>query len=155
REHPETATFVGVDDYDDRLTDGSAAAVSRRRQHVKDLLRELQAYDPRRLNAQDRLSRRMLIEDLRLTDAFNALYGSLPFVGAGGWLVVGPQSGPQFTYAAMARATPFRDARDYERYLKRLAAMPAALAQMTETMRVGMRSGWMPPREIMASVPSQ
>ncbi|HEY2929371.1 DUF885 domain-containing protein [Piscinibacter sp.] len=154
-EHPEFATFVGVPGYDDRLTDQSPAAVMRRRDHLKSVIDELQRFDARRLNTQDRISRDLMVEDLRLEDAFNALYGPLPFSGIGGWLQVGPVRGPQDLYAALAKAAPLRNVRDYETYLKRLAAMPLALAQATAMMRAGMQSGWMPPRTSMSRAPSQ
>jgi uncharacterized protein (DUF885 family) len=155
QEYPESATFVGVDDYNDRLNDRSAAAVARRKAHVRDAIGVLQRFDAKRLNAQDRLSRELMLEDLHMLDAFSALYGDLPFFGQDGWLAVGPSYGPQFGFAALAKAAPMRDARDYERYLARLAAIPAALTQMTDAMRAGMRSGWLPPREVMARVPAQ
>jgi len=155
RESPEYATFVGVEGYNDRLSDASPAAVARHKAHLKALMRELQAFDAARLNTQDRLSRALMLDDLQRTDAFNALYGPLPFFGSGGWLIVAPTGGPQHSYASLAKAAPFRDSRDYDNYLKRLAAMPAALAQMNASMRSGMASGWMPPREVMARVPAQ
>ncbi|GEM_PF-3808825 len=127
KESPESATFVGVEDYNDRLSDRSAGAVAARRAHLKALVRELQGFDSRGLNTQDRISRSMMLEDLRLTDAFNTLYGPRPFAGNGGWLVVSASSGPQHLYPALAKATPLRNTRDCENYLKRLAAMPQAL----------------------------
>ncbi|WP_372525100.1 DUF885 domain-containing protein [Piscinibacter sp.] len=155
QESPEFATFLGVEGYNDKLSDQSPAAVMRRRAHLRSVIAELQRFDARRLNAQDRLSRDLMLEDLRLTDAFNALYGPLPFSGLGGWLQVGPVDGPQDVYAALAKAAPLRNLRDYEDYLKRLAAVPLALEQATALMRTGMNSGWMPPREAMSRVSSR
>ncbi|TMH12059.1 MAG: DUF885 domain-containing protein [Betaproteobacteria bacterium] len=155
KESPEYATFVGVDDYNDRLSDRSPAAIARRKAHVKALIGELQGFDPRRLNSQDRVSHALMLRNLRLTDAVNALYGALPFNGLGGWLVVAPIAGPQHSLAALAKASPFRHARDYDNYLKRLAAVPLAFEQLTALMRAGMQSGWMPPIEAMARVPAQ
>ncbi len=155
KEHPEAATYVGVDSYDDRFTDHSPEAVARRRAHEKAVMAELRAFDPRRLNAQDRVSRELALEQLKQNEALRALYGPLPFEGLEGWLVVSSTGGPQHDLASLAKAMPFRDAAGYERYLKRLAAIPRLLGQMTAQMREGMRSGWMPPREVMSRVPSQ
>jgi uncharacterized protein (DUF885 family) len=155
KESPEYATFVGVDDYNDRLGDLSSAAIARRKAHTKALIGELQRFDARRLNTQDRISRELMLGDMRLNDEINALYGPLPFNGLGTWLVVAPTAGPQHTLAALVKATPFRNARDYDNYLKRLAAVPQALEQLTALMRAGMQSGWMPPLEVMARVPAQ
>jgi uncharacterized protein (DUF885 family) len=155
RESPEYATFVGDERYADKLTDVSPAAVQRRRAHAQKLRAQLQAFDALRLNTQDRISRAMMLESLRLTEAFNALYGPLPFNGAGDFVIVAPNGGPYSLYAALAKATPFRHGRDYQQYLARLDAVPEAMAQMTAQMRAGLQSGWVPPREVLSGVPAQ
>jgi len=155
KEFPEYATHIGVSDHDDRFTDHSPEALARRRAHEKAVIAELRAIDPRRLNTQDRISRALALEQLREKQEANALYGALPFEGLDGWLAVSSTEGPQHELVALAKEMPFRDAAGYERYLKRLAAVPRLLAQLTAQMREGMRSGWMPPREVMSRVPSQ
>jgi uncharacterized protein (DUF885 family) len=155
KESPESATFTGIEDYNDRLADRSPAAIAARKAHMKTVARELQAFDPRQLNTQDRISRAIQLEDFALAEAYDTMYGALPFGGNRGWLIVGPSAGPLHLYPALAKATPFRDVRDYENYLKRLAALPRVLQQETVLMREGMRSGWLPPAEAMTTVPSQ
>jgi uncharacterized protein (DUF885 family) len=83
------------------------------------------------------------------------MYGPLPFSGKEGWVVVSASRGPHHLFPALAKATPFRNPRDYDNYLKRLAAMPLAMTQMTALMREGMRSGWLPPADAMSEVPRQ
>jgi uncharacterized protein (DUF885 family) len=154
RESPEDATFLGIDEYNDRLTDRSPAAVARRTAHVGALIAELERFDPARLSTQDRISRDVLLSDLRLAREEAALYGALPFgSGNDAWLPLSPMHGPQQTFAYLGRAAPFRNVKDYDAWLKRLEAMPLALQQMTATMRAGMKSHWMPPREAMQRVP--
>jgi len=53
---PEWATMVGVDDYDDRLTDLSPDAIARRKAHAKALVGELEQFDTQDLERSDRLS---------------------------------------------------------------------------------------------------
>jgi uncharacterized protein (DUF885 family) len=155
QEHPESATYVGAEGLNDRLTDNSLAAVERRKQHVPQLLRELQRFDRVKLNAQDQLSLALMRSDLQQQQRSDAFFNSLPFGGLFGWNVVGPGHGPQHSYPSLAKAAPARNLRDVEDYLKRLAAMPAAMAQMTAQMRAGMRSGWLPPAAVMQRVPGQ
>src|SRR6185369_10499415 len=93
-EHPEQATFLGMPGYDDRLTDLSAAAVARRRAHVKEVGDELRRFDPQALNTQDRISRAILLDSVDLTLQQNELYGSLPFTEEDGWLPVSSMFGP-------------------------------------------------------------
>lgn len=154
-EAPESATFFGIEGYDDRLSDRSPAAVARRKAHVREVIAELERFDPAKLSTQDRISRNIMLDQLGLSRAINDLYGDLPF-GAGfgdSWLTLSPIFGPQQLYSLLSKATRFRDARDYENYLKRLDRIPAALEQMMDRMREGMRSGWMPPRAAMTRVP--
>lgn len=154
-EHPEGATFLGVDGYDDRLTDQSPAAIARRKGHAKELIAELGRFDPKALNTQDRISRDVMLASLTLVQEENALYGDLPFSEEDGWQPVSPMDGPQQNYAYLVRATRFLKARDYENYVKRLNAIPTALAQQVDIMRTGMKSGWMPPQAAMQAVVGQ
>lgn len=156
-EFPEVATLQGNHAFNDRLHDKSPAAIARRKARVKAVLRELEAFDPARLSGQDRVSLAMMRDDLRRRDAMNALFAGLPFGdGPGdGWLQVSPSFGPHNFLAMVARATPFRDARDYERYVKRLEAVPRVVGESIAVMEAAMRAGWVPPRAAMLRVPAQ
>jgi uncharacterized protein (DUF885 family) len=156
QEFPEEATYLGIEGYNDRLHDASAEAVGRRKAHVKAVLAELATFDPTNLSAQDRISLAMMAYNLRRQDALNALYGELRFgAGRDGWLQITTASGPHSAFQSLAKATPFRNARDYDNYLKRLDALPLAIEQTTQILLAGMKSGWMPPRVAMARVPGQ
>ena len=156
REFPEYATFLGVDSYNDRLRDRSPEAVARRRAHVTATLADLAVFDPAKLSTQDRVSLAMMTDNLRRASALNALYGELPFGTSGdSWLQLTPASGPHVNFQSLVKATPFRNVRDYENYLKRLQALPRTVQQTTATLEVGVRSGWMPPRVAMLRVPGQ
>ena len=156
QEFPEEATFLGIEGYNDRLHDASALAAARRKAHVKSVLVELAAFDPKKLSAQDRISHSIMVYDLRRQDALNALYGDLPF-GAGndGWLQLTTSDGPHSDFQSLAKAMPFRNVRDYDNYLKRLEALPLLIEQTTQIMQAGMKSGWMPPRVAMVRAPAQ
>jgi uncharacterized protein (DUF885 family) len=155
REHPESATDEGRKDFDDRLTDLSPAAIARRKAHVVRAIATLDSFDARRLGAQDRLSRDIMLGDLRLQAEINRLYGDLPFDGLDDWLYVSPRGGPHAQYIHLVNATTFDARRDYENYLKRLTAIPTQMAQTEALMRVGMRTGWMPLRDAIEGVPAQ
>ena len=153
-EHPESATFLGIPGYESRLTDLSPAAVARRKAHVKKVIAELRRFDPKTLSTQDRISREVMLDGLVLSDQQAALYGSLPFADAfGGWMPISTMHGPHSLFAQLGRATRMRDARDYDAYVKRLGEIPRYLGQQIDTMRAGMRSGWVPPRITMERVP--
>ncbi|HEX3060679.1 MAG TPA: DUF885 domain-containing protein, partial [Usitatibacter sp.] len=152
-EHPEQATFLGIPGYDDRLTDISDAAVARRKAHVKEVAAELRKFDPKTLNTQDRISRAILLDSTELEMQQDALFGALPFSEEDGWLPVSSMNGPQNGYPYLARATQFRKSADVANYVKRLDGIPTRLEQMMARMRMGMKSGWMPPRAAMGQVP--
>ena len=137
------------------MTDLSVPAIARRKAHVKALIRSLERFDPARLATQDRISRDVMLEDLRLEDELNGLYGDLPF-GADqtdGWMQVSSMRGPHLFAGSLVHGTRFASARDYGNFVRRLEAFPRFLAQSTALMEAGMRSGWMPPRAAMARVP--
>ena len=155
-QHPEQATEYGIEGYDDKVTDLSFAAIAARKAHIKAAIAELERFDPARLSTQDRISRDMMLYDLRMDDAENALYAGLPF-GAGfgdGWMKVSSMHGPQTFLTQLSQATRFATVRDYENYIKRLEKVPSRLAQTTELLRAGLKSGWLPPRAAMTRVPS-
>lgn len=154
-EHPEFGTFLGMEGYDHRLTDQSPAAVARRKANLRKVITEVKRFDPKALNSQDRVSREMLLYSLTLAEEQNALYGDLPFTEEDGWQPVSPMDGPQQFFPYLAKATKFRNARDYENYLKRLDALPVLLGQQMDTMRVALRTGWLPPKPAMTAVVAQ
>ena len=155
REQPEEATYDGVNDFNDRFADLGFAAIERRKAHEGIVIAALERFDPKTLNTQDAISRDLMLDDLRRSREINALYGSLPFDGLGDWLYISSTGSPMQSLVSLSKAMPFATTRDYENYLKRLAAFPRKLEQITALMREGMRSGWMPPRAIMDRVPAQ
>lgn len=155
KEQPENGTELGLEGYDDRWTDHAPAAVARRRAHTLAAIRELERFDPKKLNTQDRVSREVMLFNLRLAAQEDRIYGKLPFGGGSGWVVASTMNGPQFTVPFVVKATRFRTARDYDNYLKRLEALPTVLQQAEDRLRAGLASGWVLPKQSIARVPSQ
>ena len=154
-EFPERATFLGIEGYDERLADRSPSAVARRKAHARELVGELERFDPARLSAQDRISREVALYNARLDVEENAIYGDLPFSVTDSFMPVSSTGGPHSGLVNLAKATRFRTERDYENYLKRLDAVPRLIEQHIATMRAGMKSGWMPPAEAMTKAAAQ
>jgi len=152
-EQPEVGTYLGLDGFDHRVSDLSPPAIARRNARIARATAELKAFDPAKLNNQDRVSREVMMETLERMARERALYKDLPFGPNDSWMRVSSMGGPQLTWAFIVKATRFRGTADYENYLKRLGQLPRQFAQDIELMRVGMKSGWMPPREAMQKVP--
>jgi uncharacterized protein (DUF885 family) len=147
RENPEFATLVGDDRYNDRLTDMSAEAIARRKDETRVLLARLRTFDARRIPGEDRVSLAILESQLAARVRVDAFPGER--------MPVSQTGGPQLDFSLVVKSTPFRNAADYERYLKRLRALPAQLAQLEALMRQGLASGWVLPGEAIARVPEQ
>jgi len=147
REFPEFATFLGDDRYNDRLTDLAPDAIERRKAYRKDLLARLSRIDPRRLSGQDAVSYAVMKSSLERRIRVDAFPDDR--------MPLSPMGGPQLEFALLAKSTPFRTARDYERYLARLGALPAQLRQIEALMRQGLASGWVLPAEALGRVPAQ
>ena len=154
-QHPESGTFLGLPGYDDKVTDFSPKAIATRKARMTRLRKELEAFPAAKLNTQDRISRELMLHNLRMTEEENALYGDLPFgAGPDGWMQVSSMHGPQNFLTQLVQSTRFAAPVDYENYLKRLDKVPRALGQMMDIMRAGLRSGWVPPRDAMTKVPA-
>ncbi len=64
-------------------------------------------------------------------------------------------NGIHLDLASMYAQMPFRTTKDYENYLARLHAVPAALDQTIVVMRLGMRDHMMQPRYLLEKVPAE
>lgn len=139
--HPEFATAIGDNRYNDRLTDYSVESITNEMEYDRRLIASLRTFNSAALSADDQLDKRLLertidtrLEDDRLKN----------------WeMPVDQMNGPHLEYAELPENTPFKTVRDYENYLARLLELPRAFAQITEDMRLGMRDNLMPPRYLL------
>ena len=146
KEDPISATFSGVHDYDDRLTDISPAANRKSADARRRFLERLRAIDPDRLDQQDRVSYRMF--EARMVDVIEG-------AELGGWeMPIDTDSGFHSSMAFVPRVMPFDNARDYERYIARLEAIPDWFDQQMANMRAGLERGFTQPAEILGPVGS-
>src|SRR5918999_6530309 len=56
RQYPESATWLGDNRYNDRLTDLSPEAIERRKAHEREMLTRIQRIDPKQFSGQDAIS---------------------------------------------------------------------------------------------------
>jgi uncharacterized protein (DUF885 family) len=147
REHPEYATYVGDARYNDRLGDQSPAAYAREAAHTGLQLRRLQAIPETGLSEQDRVSRQMMVQQMQSSlESFRLKEWEMP---------ISQINGIHLDLASMYAQMPFRTTKDYENYLARLHAIPAALDQTIAIMRLGMRDHMMQPRYLLEEVPAE
>ena len=146
-QYPEFATYLGDDRYNDRLTDQSLTAIEERKAHEREMLELVRRVDRSRLSGQDLLSYDLFLRDKRLeVEGQKFLLELIPLT---------QMSGPQLEFPQLISATPFRDAKDYEDYLGRLAAFPRLVDQTIALMQRGLETGWVAPAVPLRSIPAQ
>ncbi len=145
-EFPEFATYVGVHDFNDRLTDVSVAAHKRRALMWLDILDELEAIDREALSREDQINYSLFERQLR-----DALAG----FEFGAWQIpMNADSGFYTAFARLPSAMPMRTVEDYENYVARLTAWSGHVAQQIENMRIGLERGMTLPRVTLAGIPA-
>jgi uncharacterized protein (DUF885 family) len=144
RTHPEFATAVGDNRYNDKLTDYSAQAIAKEAEHHRHILDDFLSIDPRGLSKEDQLDRTLMVRALQTAaDGERFKNWEMP---------VNQMNGPHLEYASLAEDMPFKTGRDYDNYLARLRGLPNLFAQVTANMRSGMRDRLMPPRYLLEKV---
>jgi uncharacterized protein (DUF885 family) len=144
RVHPEFATALGDNRYNDRLDNESAEAVQSELEQTRKFLARFEAIDPSGLSQQDKLSRELMIRELRLDlEGARFKHWEMP---------VNQRDGPHLDFPDLITITPFNTTKDYENYLSRLRQIPNVFDQVMANMRLGMRDGLMPPRYLLEKV---
>ena len=133
RDYPTFASTLGIHDQDDKLGDISLAAEDRRVAEAQAFLARLNAIPDAGLSPADRVNKAILRRGLEEYIEGNR-FGQrmMLFTNRGGW---------HQSLADLSENLVFRNATDYENYLKRLAAYPAyndeALSISTRAMNEG------------------
>lgn len=146
-QYPESATLLGDNRYNDRLTDFSFEAIERRKAHEREMLDRIQKLERSQFAGQDVISYDLFLLDKKLNvegQRFPAEY-----------MPIDQMNGVQITLGQLAGSTPFRNAKDYEKYLARLAAFPRQIDQLIALMKRGIETKWVPPAAPLRSVPAQ
>jgi uncharacterized protein (DUF885 family) len=145
--HPELATYVGDPRYNDRLSDLSAQAVAVEEEEDKRQLALFSAIDSTGFSSEEQLNKELMIRGLRQSIEDTRLKG---------WeMPVDQMNGIHLGLASLPSAMPFNTVKDYENYIARLHAIPRALEQTTEVMKLGLRDRLMPPKYLLEKVGEQ
>ena len=147
QQYPESATHLGDNRFNDRLTDYSTEAIERRKAHERDMLDRVQKINRSELDGQDVISYDLFLQDKKLNVEgmrFPAEY-----------MPIDQMNGVQIAFGQLVGSTPFRNAKDYDAYLARLSAFPGQIDQLIALMRRGMETKWVPPAVPLRSVPAQ
>jgi len=147
RTHPEMATYIGDNRYNDRLSDHSAASYARELEHAKQTLQSIESISTDGFPPQEQLNKLLMVRGLR-EDIESAAFKD--------WeMPVDQFGGIHLSYAALPSSTPFRSVKDYEDYLSRLHQIPRLLEQIIANMQLGLGDGLVPPRYLLEKVAVQ
>lgn len=145
--HPEFATYVGDTRYNDRLTDFSPQAIAAEIDEERRTLAAFTAIDASGFSPEEVLNRQLMMRGLQEDiDAAPFKRWEMP---------VDQMNGIHLEYASLPSQMPFKDVKDYENYTARLNAIPHALEQVIEDMRLGLRDRLMPPKYLLEKVVGQ
>ena len=145
--HPEMATFIGDNRFNDRVSDYSPEFFTEDLEHAKQTLRAIEAIDTAGFPLQEQLNKTLMVRSLR---------EQIESYGFKDWeMPVDQMNGVHLTYAVLPSTTPFRSVKDYEDYLSRLHQIPHIFEQIVADMQLGLRDGLIPPRYLLEKVAVQ
>jgi len=145
--HPEMATYVGDDRFNDKLGEYSAAAAKISAEHAAAQLRRLRQARVDGLAENEKISRDMMLRELSAeVESYRLKEWEMP---------VNQKNGVHLEIAGMYSQMPFQTATDYRNYIARLRAVPRVFDQVMSVMRLGMHDRLMQPRYLLEKVATQ
>jgi uncharacterized protein (DUF885 family) len=139
--NPEFASTIGDTRFNDKVSDYSVKAYNESLERGQNFIMRLAAIDPAGLNDQEQLSRDLLLRTL-VDDQEAAQYKE--------WEMPVTQMGGIYDrYPQLVAQLSFKTVKDYDDWIARLHAIPAAFSQITENMSIGMEDKRTPPRYLM------
>ncbi|PRC94239.1 DUF885 domain-containing protein [Solimicrobium silvestre] len=145
---PETATTLGDNRYNHKLSNTSLAAARVYNKHQQDMLKEALKIKRDSLSGQELISYDQFVLEKQQAIRAAELY---PYTVQ----PITQIDGLQITLPSLVSQTPFNNAFDYHNYLARLHAIPAYVDGIIEQLQENMKTGWVAPKVIIAPVPGQ
>jgi uncharacterized protein (DUF885 family) len=157
--YPEIATLVGFPGHNNRWMDDSPSGIEKRKKHLADSLATLKGISRDALPPGEQLNYD-LYKQLLETSQQGLQYGDdpLPFrfvVPHNLWMPINQMEGLQQESASTLANTPHQSVAEYEIVLQRLKALPTAVDQQVELLKVGLAKGYTPPKIALRDVPKQ
>ena len=138
---PEFASIIGDARYNDKITDYSVKAENAWLQRQQEFLLKLAAIDPAGLSQTDADSRAILMRDLSEDiEASQFKPWEMP---------VNQMGGIYSSYPRLVAGLSFTTAKDYDDWIARLRAIPAAFDQVSTNMSIGVEDHRVPPKFLL------
>ncbi len=147
RTHPELATFIGDNRYNDRLNENTPEFYARQVEYARHELEIFQAIDGTGFPEQECLSRDLMIRDLK-EQIEGARFKD--------WeMPIDQMNGLHLALASMPSNVPLKTAQDYRNYISRLHQIPRVLDQAIANMRLGLADHLVQPRYLLEKAAAQ
>jgi uncharacterized protein (DUF885 family) len=147
RDSPLAATEYGDYRYNDKIDDLSPAHALRTEKELETFRARVNAIDVTGFPEQDQLNKTLLAYQI---------HDELEAIALKNYEMPLDQiNGIHLYFAQLPSLVPLDSVKHYEDYLARLRAIPAALGQLIESLKLGERDGLMPPRFLLEKVAVQ
>ena len=141
KQSPEFASSIGDKRYNDQISDFSVKAINAWLEIEQGFLLKLAAIDPTGLTDQEKTSRELLMRD-SADDEEGAEFKS--------WeMPVNQMGGIYATYPRLVAQLSFTTVKDYDDWIARLRLIPAAFAQVSNNMSIGIDDKRVPPKFLL------
>ena len=147
REFPTRATYLGYNQYNDRLTNMSLTSIHRRHKKNETILNKLENLDREKLNVGDKLNYDLFHKKITRNIAAHSFKDYL--------MPVDQMGGLQISFPNLVDITPFRNRGDFDNYLTRLSLFPEYVDQIIVLMSEGLKENITPPKIVLQKVPDQ
>ncbi len=138
---PEFASSIGDKRYNDKISDYSVKAVNLKLEREQNYLMSLAVIDPTGFTGQERTSRELLMRKLADDqEAADFKEWEMPVNQMEGIYTDWPQLESQLSFVTV---------KDYDDWIARLHAIPAAFEQVTANMALGIEDGRVPPAYLL------
>ncbi len=147
RTNPVFASIIGDKRYNDKLDDGSEAAVLKDLEETRKYVARFQAIDTTGFPEQEALNKTLMVRGLQeQLDTAKFKEWEMPVNQFNGLHIQAPQ---------IVTLLSFETVKDYDDYIARLNQFPKAFGDVMDNMRKGMAEGRMPPRILLEQVVKQ
>ncbi|ABF41914.1 protein of unknown function DUF885 [Candidatus Koribacter versatilis Ellin345] len=147
RTNPEYASILGDKRYNDKLSDASYAAVLRDLDETRKYVARLEAVDTAGFPEQEQLNKELLLRQLKMgLEGARFKTWEMPVNQFSGIHIDAPQ---------LVNLLSFETVKDYEDFIARLNLLPLVFDQTEDLMRMGMKSGRIPPKILLDQVVKQ
>jgi len=141
KHNPEFASSIGDLRYNDQISDYSVSAVNEELAREQNFMLRLAAIDPTGFTVQEKTSQDLLMRRFE-TDLEGAAFKE--------WeMPVNQMGGIYSDFPQLAAELSFNTVKDYDDWIARLHAMPAAFDQVTQNMSIGMADHRVPPKYLL------